>query len=345
MNKSLKFIIILLGIILVLAFLYAISSLVKLVIIAALLAYILDPLATALEARGLTRGIATFMLFLMTLLFLIGFLLLVLPVIRGEIQDIQKGVSEGKAKELIIQFEAQIESQLKHIGVGDINLSQNLQALSKKFGQEFFSYLRNIVTIVSNIVIIPFIMFFLLKDGREIKKRLIRVVPNKYFEESLILLYKMDLQLGNYLRGQFLDALIIGILSISALAILKVNYFVIIGAFAGLANLIPYVGPIAGAIPAIIISIMQTGDLSMVPWIILAFVIVQLADNVLVQPLVVAKTVNLHPLIVLLAVLIGGKFYGIFGMLLAVPITGVIKVVVHEFYQSYRQYSLENIGS
>ncbi len=341
MNRYLKVFLFLIILGIFLFFLYTIGPLVKILIISALLAYILDPVASALEARGLNRTMATLIVFGFIILFIAGFVLLILPIVTAESQAIQQGISTGKAQEYFITLENSLRSQLQFLGIEEIKLTEKIQALLSNLGEQVFNYLLNVVSLITNLVIIPFIMFFLLKDGREIKKNLISLVPNRYFEFTLNLLHKMDQQLGNYLRGQFLDALIIGLLSITALWILGVNYFFVIGAFAGLANLIPYIGPIAGAIPAIIVSIMQTGSLSMVPWIALAFTIVQLIDNVLVQPLVVAKTVNLHPLIVLLVVIIGGQFLGILGMLLAVPVTGVIKVVAQESYRSYHQYRFD----
>ena len=341
MNRYLKIFLLLIVLVAFFIFLYAIGPLVKILIISALLAYILDPVASALEARGLNRTIATLIVFSFLILFIAGFVLLILPVITTESQAIQEGISNGKAQEYFSTLETSLRSQFRFLGIREINLSEKIHVLLSNLGEQVFNYLLNVVSLITNLVIIPFIMFFLLKDGREIKKHLISLVPNRYFEFTLNLLHKMDQQLGNYLRGQFMDAFIIGLLSITALWILGVNYFIVIGAFAGLANLIPYIGPIAGAIPAIIVSIMQTGSLSMVPWIALAFTIVQLMDNVLVQPLVVAKTVNLHPLIVLLVVIIGGQFLGILGMLLAVPVTGVIKVVAQESYHSYHQYRFD----
>lgn len=341
MNKYVKITLGSLIAIVTLIFLWAIAPLVKILIVAALLAYILEPLVSRLESTGLKRTMATLVVFAGIVLFITGFVLIILPTVTHEIQSIQQGISSGEARQYLNNLEQSLQEKLAYLGVKNLNIERKLQTALTTLGNELFNYLLNAVSLITNLVIIPFIMFFLLKDGREIKKRLISLVPNRYFEFSLNLLYKMDLQLGNYLRGQFLDALIIGLLSIAALWILGVNYFVIIGAFAGLANLIPYVGPIAGAIPAIIVSIMQTGNLSMVLWIALAFTIVQLIDNVLVQPLVVAKTVNLHPLIVLLVVIIGGQFFGVLGMLLAVPTTGVIKVIVEESIRSFRQYSFE----
>lgn len=140
------------------------------------------------------------------------------------------------------------------------------------------------------------------------------------------------------MRGQLLDSTIVGILSIIALWLIGVKYFFIIGIFAGLANLISYFGPITGATIAIIVSVLQTGSFDKVFYIIGAFVLIRLIDDVLVQPLVVAKSVQIHPLMVLLSILIGGKLFGILGMLLSVPVTGFIKVVVHESIINYRRY-------
>ena len=338
MSRNLK---ILFGTIVILAallFLYSIASLLKILIVAPLFAYLLDPLANALESRGLKRSTATGILFAGIVGILAGFILLILPVLSREIQAIQEVMLNGQAEKMVLELEKLLSQKLSSLGLQQVNIYEKLQALLASVGNQIFNLLLNAVSLITNLVIIPFIMFFLIKDGREIKKRVISLVPNRYFEFSLNLIYKMDLQLGNYLRGQFLDALTIGILSILALWMLDVNYFVLIGAFAGLANLIPYVGPIAGAIPAIVVSIMQVGSFDQIPWIVLAFAIIQLLDNVLVQPLVVAKTVNLHPLIVLLVVIIGGNFFGILGMLLAVPATGVLKVIIQETYLNYQKY-------
>jgi len=203
-----------------------------------------------------------------------------------------------------------------------------------------FSIIGSMVSIVTTLIIIPFATFFFLKDGRHIKKSLISMIPNRYFEMTLNLLYKTDQQLGGYLRGQFFDAMIIGILAIIALWILKVPYFILIGVFAGLTNMIPYVGPLTGAVTAIIVVLITGGGSHQIVFVAIAFAIIQLLDNVLVQPLVVAKTVNLHPLLIIFAVIIGGQFFGILGMILAVPVTGMIKVLVNEFYISIRKYRI-----
>ena len=120
--------------------------------------------------------------------------------------------------------------------------------------------------------------------------------------------------------------------------LIGVKYFFMIGVFAGLANLIPYFGPLVGVILAVIVSILQTGSFSMAFYIIGVFIVIKIIDDVFLQPVVVARSVHMSPLIVLLAVLIGGKLFGILGMLLAVPFTGFIKVVVHESILNYQRY-------
>jgi predicted PurR-regulated permease PerM len=148
----------------------------------------------------------------------------------------------------------------------------------------------------------------------------------------------MDLQLGNFLRSQFMDGMIFGALSTLALWILDVPYFLFIGAFAGFANLIPYVGPIAGVVPAVIMSVLQTGDFSKALTVIVVYIVLKLIDDILIQPMVVARGVHLHPVLVLVAILVGGHLFGILGMLLAVPVTGFFRVVLDESITTFRKY-------
>jgi putative permease len=163
-------------------------------------------------------------------------------------------------------------------------------------------------------------------------------VPNRYFEFALDLLYKMDRQLGGFLRSQFFDAVIFGALSTVLLWALDVRYFLFIGVFAGLANLIPYVGPVAGVVPAVIVSLLETGDITKPLMVIGGYIALKLLDDVLVQPWVVSRGVNLHPMFVLLSILIGGNLFGILGMLLAVPCAGFLRVVLQESVATFRKY-------
>jgi predicted PurR-regulated permease PerM len=155
------------------------------------------------------------------------------------------------------------------------------------------------------------------------------------------LLYKMDIQLGNYLRGQFIDALVFGVLATAALWMIGVPYFVFIGIFAGLANLIPFVGPLVGAVAALIAVVLNGGDIVRCGHVLIVFVFLKLVDDLVVQPLAVGKNVHLHPMVVAIGIVVGGRLFGILGMLLVVPFMGFLKVVLEESIDTYRRYRFD----
>ena len=320
------------------AFLTAVSNIVKMVIISALLAYILDPLANFLESRGMSRTSATVAIFAGFFVFIGISYMVFLPLLSGEIQGLQSGLNPEKAGLMIDRFEDFLLANLPFLGGNKLNLLSRLEHSMAKTGEWIFDHFLDTAAVITSMILMPFIIFFLIKDGREFKKAFVSIMPNQHFEFTLYLLYKLNAQIGNYLRGQFIDATIVGVLSVGALWFIGVKYFFIIGIFAGLANLIPYFGPIAGAMIAIIVSILQTGSFQMALYVIIAFTVIKLFDDILIQPVVVARTVHMHPLVVLLSVLVGGKLFGILGMLLTVPMVGFMKVVAHESINNYRKY-------
>ncbi len=316
-----------------------VGGIAKLIIISALLAYILDPLVTMIESRGLSRTLAT-TLFMLGLLSAILIVLVVLvPLLLDQVASLKSGFGGEKTAQALERLQTLVRDKFSFMGLSDVNLMEKLSAAKADMAHKIGSFiLEDFISIIVHSVSVPFIIFFLLKDGREIKKMIIRLAPNRYFEFTMDLIHKMDQQLGNYLRGQFMDALTFGILATITLWLLGVKYFLFIGVFAGMANLIPYVGPIAGMIPAILVSLLDSGDAMSAVYVIVAFAGLKLLDDVLIQPFVVAKSVDLHPLLVLLAIIVGGNLFGILGMLIAVPCTGFFKVVLTESLQTLKKY-------
>jgi putative permease len=316
-----------------------VPGVVKMVISSILLAYILDPLITALEVRGLSRTLGTLLFFVLVLGTIWILIIVLAPLVSDQIHALQSGAGASQANAVILKVQTMVRDRFGWLGLGSIDLVAKLNEAKAGLGERMMDFLvKDGPELIVYAVAIPFVVFFLLKDGRNIKKAFISVVPNRYFEFTLDLLHKMDMQLGNYLRSQFTDAVAFGILTTIALGIMNVKYFLFIGPFAGMANLIPYVGPIAGALPALIVTLFDTGDLGMATTIIIVFIVLKLADDVLIQPTVVASGVNLHPLLVLLAIIIGGDMFGMLGMLLAVPATGFVKVVLQESLMTLRKY-------
>jgi len=196
----------------------------------------------------------------------------------------------------------------------------------------------DVLAFLGNLVLVPFLLFFILKDGPTLRKSFIAWAPNRYFEFVLNLLHKMYRQLGNYLRGKLVTTLVVAALSTVALWLLDVDSYLILGVVAGLANLIPYLGPVFATVLAVAVSMLGGAPLRTGLAIIAAFIVVQLIDNLVLNPLVVARNVKLHPVTVLLVVLIGGKFFGVLGMLLAIPAAAILKVAARETALSARRY-------
>lgn len=324
----------------VLFLLYQLSDILKLVVISALLAYLFDPFATSLEAYGFTRLLATLTIFAACTLVLGLISFFVVPVAIQQFSMLKTGELIQQIDFLVADLQMRLDGPLQSLGVEDLDLKSSFQSNVTDFLNDSINYFPSLLSTIGNLVLIPFLMFFFIKDARAMKKGFIDTVPNRYFEFSLNVLQKMDAQLGNYLRGQFLVAAIIGSIATLALWFLNVDFFMVIGPLAGLANMIPYVGPLAGGLMAIIVSVVTTGAFDTILGIVIAFVLIQTLDNVVLQPLILSRNVELHPMLILLAILVGGKLFGVVGLLLAVPFTAIVKVIVVETFVNLRRYHI-----
>ncbi len=310
--------------------------------VALLLAYILNPVVTRLEYRGVNRGLASGLV-LLTVLGTGALAWFVLsPIAATQIQSMNTENASSQAHRIVADVQGVLDTRFNGLGIGNFDLNQEIGRMKAGFAERIPAVLiEGSITFALALVMIPFLMFFFLKDGSQIKRYFISLVPNRYFEFTMDLLYKMDTQLGNYLRGQFLDAFVFGLLATIALWILGVPFFVFIGLFAGLSNLSPFIGPIAGASLAALAVVVEQGDLGRVGSVVVAFVILKLLDDFLVQPIAVGKTVDIHPIAVALGIIVAGHFVGVIGMLLVVPFMGFMKVVLEESVQTYRKYKFD----
>jgi putative permease len=322
----------------VLWLLVPVADVVVLVVLGALLAYLLDPLAVQLEARGLGRGAAAAVVF-GGLFLVIGVPLgLALPSLVRQVAALQAGIDLEATSALLADVEGWLGDRLEPLGVARPNLRAQVATFLSEHLYDVVGVVPDLLGLVTKIVIVPVIAFFLLKDGRRFRRAFIGLVPNRYFEFTLNALYDADRQLGGYLRGQFLAALIVGLLATFALWLIGVDYYLIVGLVAGLANLIPFLGPLIGGAVAVTVSVATTGSFGQVALIVVAFSLIQLIDNLGTQPLVLSRNVELHPLAILLVLLAAGEVFGLLGLLLAVPTAAVAKVLVHEFVSTFRSY-------
>ncbi len=198
-------------------------------------------------------------------------------------------------------------------------------------------WLSSIGSNLLNVLLGLVIAFYLLKDQefflRLWRKILSSILPNQAKESFLGILKDIHAVISKFFRGQLLDGLIVGILSSIGLFIVGIDFAIFIGMFAGIANVIPYFGPIIGTIPAVSMALLD-GSISKALLSVIVLLGIQQVDGAVIAPRVVGKSVGLHPVFVLLAVIIGGKYFGIIGMLAAVPTAAILKLFIIRFYES-----------
>lgn len=148
------------------------------------------------------------------------------------------------------------------------------------------------------------------------------------------LLEKIDGVLGGFIRGQLLVAMIIGLLSSIALLIIGVDYWIVLGILVGLGDMIPYIGPFVGLLPAVVITF--ASDPWKTLWVLVAFVIIQQIEGSFISPKIVGNSVGLHPVVIIFVLLIGGSLGGLIGLLVSVPLAGVFKVIVESILDWFK---------
>lgn len=200
-------------------------------------------------------------------------------------------------------------------------------------------------SLLISVLAISFITFLLLYEKGLLRNSIIANIPNQYFEVSIGALNKIEKLLSNYLLGLTFQVFAIFAIAATGLSILDVKYALTIALFAAFANLIPYAGPILGSVFGIIVGLSTGNDLIntndyvfLVVKIIGVFSIVQLTDNIILQPLIFSKSVKVHPLEIFVIIFAGASIAGIPGMIAAIPVYTIIRVSVTELRKGYKQY-------
>ena len=340
-NKPLVKVLIILGIIIcgfwIISFF---PDLVLTLIISMLSAFILRPLVSFLEFQfGFRRLLSVSIVFLVVGGSIIIMSVLCIPLAFERMQALYDGFKnfpfDQKLNEAAISLTANIPF------ADPQTVTQKVHELVQSGLQGLSGLLASAAGFLVNLAIVPFITFFILSEGDAAIKKLIERVPNKYFEMILNVLNKIYKELVGYLRGWILDSVIVGVLNIIGFYLIGVNYAILLGIIAGISNLIPYVGPFFGVIPALLISLSQCGDFRQAfPILAVTLVFVQLLDNIIIQPLCFSQTVDMHPVTVIFVLIIGNSLMGIAGMLFAIPIATILKSSAFETYWGLKHYRI-----
>ncbi|MEK6772650.1 MAG: AI-2E family transporter [Bdellovibrionota bacterium] len=295
--------------------------------------YILSPLVDVLERKGLSRGWSAAVPFFI-FLSVFGILLqLLLPLLVSQFDELKTDFpkySDGFTRILM-----DLKMKISHFSDAAVaeRIASQIQEYLQTLTQNIF---RDIPEVVSNsltvLVLAPFLTFFMLLDGKRWIRNILSLVPNSFFELALNLNYQISTQMGGFVRARLLETLIIGFLTWIGLIMIQFPYALFLAVLAGVLNLIPYIGPFIGAAPAFLIAMTNTGIPVNYTLLCLVYIFAQVIDMAIIVPLVVAKIVNLHPVTVVLAVMVGSQMMGILGMIISIPLASVMKVTFQSLY-------------
>jgi putative permease len=302
-------------------------------VLAIVISYLLSPWVSQLESAGLRRITASAIVFV-SFFTITGLLIWAIsPFLSAQITALQRDFPYylDSLMQISQRFQNWAQGFLgdsMHLTFGD-GFSDFIQSSSKEALLKLPTFLSSSASVL---ILSPFIGFFILRDGRDIARSLLGIIPNNAFEISVNLLHQINSQIGQYFRARILESCIVGTIVLAGLWIIGFKYAVVLALFAAITNLIPYIGPIVGAVPAVIIAL--TGqDPQLALFLSLSvYAVAQLVDVFFIVPLVVAKIVNLHPVTVVLAVIVGAQLLGVLGMLISIPIFSAIKVTSVAIY-------------
>ena len=207
-----------------------------------------------------------------------------------------------------------------------------------EFGQEsskaVLSYLPKILaSTLEWSFIIPLFLFFILKDGRNLRFQFLRIVPNNLVEKTYFLFHEFNTKFGDYIFAKFIEATIVGTIITTGLWILDFPFAFLLGIVAGVTNIVPYVGPFVGYAPALVVGLADQNPNTTLGAMTILYLIANAIDLALVFPILVSKIVNLHPLIVVLSVILGSQVAGVVGMIFSIPLAAFFQLLFTEVYK------------
>lgn len=181
-------------------------------------------------------------------------------------------------------------------------------------------------------LMLPLFLFFILKDERATRFKLLKLVPNPIVERTYYLYYQFNTKFGDYIFAKFIEATILGSIVTTGLLIIDYPFAFLLGIVAAITNILPYIGPIIGYLPALVVGLVDQNPHSSLGAMTLLYLIANIIDLALVFPVLVSKIVNLHPVVVVVSVIIGSQFGGVVGMLISIPFAAFLKLLIREIY-------------
>jgi predicted PurR-regulated permease PerM len=336
---SISTVLVFLAIALALVLLWQLRSLILLLMVAVVLAATFVPVVDAAERWRIPRFVTVVLVYLTLIAVITGFSLLAGPTVFSQIEKLVRQLPLF-GRELV----ALVETWLLNLSdtrpdlLNQIEQSLNLQGLtawaartSQQLLLRSFNLTTGIVGGVLSLILAVFISGYMLTDSRTLINSLVRLFPEPWDERLAAQVAPVSSRIGSYIRGRVLVSAILGVIITTTLSFLGMSEFALgLGAIAAVTNLIPFLGPVLGAVPALIVAVSLGGWTFL--WVLLLFVIVQNMETYILDPLLVGSSVGVHPLYQLLAVLGGTQVLGIIGALIAPPWVAGAAVLLENLY-------------
>lgn len=303
-------------------------------IIAMIISYVLNPIVTMLHERKVPRTIAVLLIYAVFCAVITVLLVNMIPMFVEQVQELNRHVPELSMRAQNIVTDINNTSFLPDSIRSGMNKA--LVNIEKMLSESLFNFVNNIGSMLNAVFItfiIPFLAFYILKDFDVFERTVITYVPKSHRKNTVRLLKDIDSALGSYIRGQFLVCVIVGVLAYFGYLIVGMPYALLLASIVAITNVIPYMGPFFGAAPAILMA--STVSLKMVVLVAIINALCQILEGNVISPQVVGRTLHMHPLSIIFALLVGGEIAGIVGMILAVPIFAVCKVIVQHMFAYY----------
>ncbi|MEO6519369.1 MAG: AI-2E family transporter [Pseudoxanthomonas sp.] len=321
--------------------------------VAALLGWLGDPLVDRLQLAGRSRNTAVILVFTLMALLLALVLIILLPLLESQLTTLIESLPRYQAwfTDVAVPW---VEKRSGLALAGWLDLDHMIELVRSNWesaggvAATVLGYLSRsgfaLIGMLTNLVLIPVVTFFFLRDWDLIVGRVASMVPRDHIDTVSRLAKESSEVLGGFLRGQFLVMVILGVMYGIGLWAVGLDLGILIGIIAGLLTFVPYLGPTSGLVLGVLAALMQYGDWKHVAGVLAVFGVGQLIESYWLTPKLVGDRIGLHPVAVVFAVLAGGQLFGFLGMLLALPMAAVVNVLLryaHERYTASHLYAGE----
>ncbi len=317
---------------LALYFLFSVRDTLMLILISIIFALAIEPIVDWFEKQKIPRGMAVLIIYILvgSLIFILVELLI--PPIAEQASLLIENLPS--IWDRIVENFSTLTAYSQQQGFSD-NIQQGLAGLQSSLqtaATGVYNFLISVVWSIIDLIVVLVLVFYFAVYPKYAENTLMAILPGRYHADLYVLVGIVKKKIGDWARGQLILCLIIGLLSFCGLIFLLPRYALLLAVIAGLTEFVPYLGPIIGAIPALLLA-MAVGKNSF--WVVLGvlalYVIIQELENNVIVPQVMKKTVGLHPITVILVMLIAAEIAGIIGLLLVIPITGALFVCYRYF--------------